>query len=119
MVTDNWFEKFLFRRLGNEEDSLFWDDPWLGEGIVLSEPFPRLSGLSSEPEISMGALYRRGWGVGGAGWSWRCQLWLWRTANSKFFSVKEAYLSLTSRVDKGTTEEGHADFIWIKSVPLK
>ncbi|MCI45495.1 cysteine-rich receptor-like protein kinase [Trifolium medium] len=56
---------------------MFWDDPWLGEGIVLRERFPRLTGLSSEPGISVGALYRRGWGVGGAGWSWRHQLFAW------------------------------------------
>ncbi|GAU21951.1 hypothetical protein TSUD_110910 [Trifolium subterraneum] len=114
------------RKLGNGEDSLFWDDPWLGEGFVLRERFPRLAGLSAEPGISVGALYRRGWGVGGAGWSWRHQLfaweeelleeccalfhnivlqnnasdrWLWRTANSESFSVKEAYLSLTNKVD--------------------
>ncbi|PNY01891.1 DNA-directed RNA polymerase [Trifolium pratense] len=29
---DNWFEKRLFRKLGSREDSLFWDDPLLGEG---------------------------------------------------------------------------------------
>ncbi|MCI83527.1 hypothetical protein A2U01_0104803, partial [Trifolium medium] len=31
------------------------------------EHFPRLAGLASELGISVGALYRRGWGVGGAG----------------------------------------------------
>jgi hypothetical protein len=45
--------------------------------------------------------------------------WLWKTTNSESFSVREAYLSLTSRVDEIATEEGHADFIGIKSVPLK
>ncbi|PNX79051.1 hypothetical protein L195_g035034 [Trifolium pratense] len=45
--------------------------------------------------------------------------WLWRTANIESFSVKEAYLFLTSRVEEGAIEEEHADFIWIKIVPLK
>ncbi|MCI62896.1 hypothetical protein A2U01_0084153, partial [Trifolium medium] len=33
--------------------------------------------------------------------------WLCRTANSESFSVKEAYLSLTNKVDEGITEGGH------------
>jgi hypothetical protein len=44
---ENWFEKLLFRKRGNGEDYLFWDDPWLGEDIFLRECFPRIVGLFS------------------------------------------------------------------------
>jgi hypothetical protein len=65
----------LFRQLDNGKNSLFLDDPWLGEDIVLREQFPCLVRLFPDPGISVGDLYRRGWGAGGA--SWRRQLFAW------------------------------------------
>ncbi|MCI15632.1 ribonuclease H protein, partial [Trifolium medium] len=64
---------------GGRKVSTWWkyiDDPWLGEGIVLSERFSRLAELFPEPGIMVGDMHRRGWGVGGAGWCWRRQLFV-------------------------------------------
>jgi hypothetical protein len=33
--------------------------------------------LSLELDVSGGALCRKGWGVGGGGWSWRRSLFTW------------------------------------------
>ncbi|MCI01175.1 hypothetical protein A2U01_0022200, partial [Trifolium medium] len=53
------------RQSGNEEDTSFWDDPWLEEGVTLRERFLRLAGLSLDLEVSVRVLCRMGWGVGG------------------------------------------------------
>jgi hypothetical protein len=62
---NNWSENYLFRQLGNGEDSIFWDDLWVGEGIIFRECFPCLAGIYLESGINDGGnvLY----GVG----SWR------------------------------------------------
>jgi hypothetical protein len=43
----------------------FWDDSWVGQGIILRERFPHIAGIFLEPGITMGKYTRKGWGVGG------------------------------------------------------
>ncbi|MCI03662.1 palmitoyl-monogalactosyldiacylglycerol delta-7 desaturase, partial [Trifolium medium] len=56
----NWFDNFLFRDVGNGDESLFWDDPWFGEGIILRKCFPCLASLFLESGITVGEVCRRG-----------------------------------------------------------
>jgi hypothetical protein len=38
----------------------FWDDSWVGQGIILRERFPHIAGIFLEPGITMGKCIVRG-----------------------------------------------------------
>jgi hypothetical protein len=59
-ITDGWFGECVVRKVGDEIDTLFWTDPWLG-GIPLCERFSRLLDLAMTKSftVAMG-----GWGGG-------------------------------------------------------
>jgi hypothetical protein len=44
-ITDGWFGECVVRKVGDEIDTLFWTDPWLG-GLSLCERFSRLFDLA-------------------------------------------------------------------------
>ncbi|MCI43573.1 protein kinase, partial [Trifolium medium] len=68
------FAKGIERRVGNGVETFFWSDPWLG-GIPLSVRYRHLFDLSLNKSSTVAVMSDLGWGVGGAAWSWRCQLW--------------------------------------------
>jgi hypothetical protein len=49
------------RKVGDESDTLFWSDPWLG-GIPLCERFGRLYDLAVSKSITVAKMYSLGWG---------------------------------------------------------
>ncbi|GAU10824.1 hypothetical protein TSUD_425310, partial [Trifolium subterraneum] len=132
--------------VGNGEDSLFWDDPWLEEGVSLRDRFPRLAGLFTDQGVSVGEMCRRGWDMGGGGWSWRrplfvweeellavcCGLfhnvilqpneldrWHWRSLHSNVFTVKGAYQTLTRAEEEAEPMLNSTELVWNKVVPVK
>ncbi|XP_073220736.1 uncharacterized protein [Cicer arietinum] len=48
-IEEEWYDKKLFKIIGNESNTLFWKDPWLVGG-VLREKFSRLFHLSLQEE---------------------------------------------------------------------
>ncbi|GAU49774.1 hypothetical protein TSUD_141640 [Trifolium subterraneum] len=143
---DHWFDNFIFKQAGNKEDSLFWDDPWLEEGVSLRDRFPRLACLFTDQGVSVGEMCRRGWDIGGGGWSWRrplfvweeellarcCGLfhnvvlqpneldrWHWRSLHSDVFMVKGAYQTLTRAEEEAEPMLNSTALVWNKVVPVK
>ncbi|GAU22483.1 hypothetical protein TSUD_296020 [Trifolium subterraneum] len=143
---NHWFDNFIFKQVGNGEDSLFWDDPWLEEGVSLRDRFPRLAGLFTDQVVSVGEMCRRGWDMGGGGWSWRrplfvweeellagcCGLfhnvvlqpneldrWHWRSLHSYVFTVKGAYQTLTRAEEEAEPMLNSTELVWNKVVPVK
>ncbi|GAU11113.1 hypothetical protein TSUD_197370 [Trifolium subterraneum] len=143
---DHWFDNFIFKQVGNGEDSLFWDDLWLEEGVSLRDRFPRLAGLFTDQGVSVGEMCRRGWDMGGGGWSWRRPLfvwkeellagccgifhnvilqpneldrWHWRSLNSDVFTVKGAYQTLTRAEEEAEPMLNSTELVWNKVVPVK
>lgn len=52
------------RRIGNCENTSFWSDPWLENG-VLQDRFRRLFKLTVDPNVSVAAMKMDAWVVGG------------------------------------------------------
>ncbi|MCH84178.1 C-terminal binding protein [Trifolium medium] len=72
-----WFEESIARRMGNEVDTFFWTDPWLG-GVSLRVRFSRLFNLSINKTSSVADMCELGWEAGGAAWQWRRPFEIWR-----------------------------------------
>ena len=71
-----WFAGRVSKVVGDDTNTLFWCDRWLGD-VPFCSRFNRLFELSTN-NLSMGAdMHRRGWGVDGESWSWRRRLWGW------------------------------------------
>jgi hypothetical protein len=71
-----WFGECVTKRVGDESDTFFWSDPWLG-GIPLCERFERLYDLSENKSSTVAEMFFNGWEIGGEAWVWRRQLWVW------------------------------------------
>nr|GEV39463.1 reverse transcriptase domain-containing protein [Tanacetum cinerariifolium] len=51
-IKDNDFFAYIHKKVGNGEDTLFWEDPWLGENVLRIQ-YPRLYSLETYKSISM------------------------------------------------------------------
>jgi hypothetical protein len=61
------------KKVGDESDTFFWTDPWLG-GVPLCE---RLFYLAENKSNTVAEMFSSGWAAGGEAWVWRRQLWVW------------------------------------------
>ncbi|GAU26575.1 hypothetical protein TSUD_266890 [Trifolium subterraneum] len=89
---DHWFDNFIFKQVGNGEDSLFWDDPWLEEGMSLRDRFPRRPLFVWEEELLAGCC---GMFHNVVLQPNELDRWHWRSLHSDVFTVKGAYQILT------------------------
>jgi hypothetical protein len=71
-----WFRECVVKRVGDESDTLFWSDPWVG-GTPLCERFGRLYDLAENKSSTVAEMFSLGWEVDGEAWKWRRQLWVW------------------------------------------
>ncbi|GAU49405.1 hypothetical protein TSUD_92510 [Trifolium subterraneum] len=142
-VGGEWFVESIERRVGNDADTSFWSDLWLG-GAPLCVRFRRLFDLSTIQSISVADMCELGWEAGGAGWQWRRQLWvweeellleckgllydivlhanisdswIWRHDVGGGYYVQCVYYLVTST--DTVSQAGAPDLIWHKHVPLK
>jgi len=60
----SWFEDNIRRVVGDEWNTLFWYDRWIGD-ILLRLKFPRLFDLAMEKDCLVRDMESRGWGVDG------------------------------------------------------
>jgi len=67
MREEGWFEKGLFYRVDDGENSSFWIDPWFGGGHLRSR-FSHLFDLCVGGSIYVAKMRRLGWRVEGHGW---------------------------------------------------
>jgi hypothetical protein len=71
---ESWFDDNTRRVVGNDKNTFFWTDNWLG-GVPLKLQFSRLYDLSVHKEYSVEDMERLGWEEGSNAWSWqRCLL---------------------------------------------
>ena len=63
------FYSSFVKKMGNGLSTRFWLDPWIGDGVVLKEKFPRLFRLELNESVSVGEM--RSWNGDTWGWSWR------------------------------------------------
>jgi hypothetical protein len=54
-VGGGWFCEGVMRKVGDESDTFFWTDPWLG-GIPLCERFGRLFDLSERKSSTVAEM---------------------------------------------------------------
>ena len=64
MGVGSWFEDNIRRVVGDEWNTLFWYDRWIGD-ILLRLKFPRLFDLAMEKDCLVRDMESRGWGVDG------------------------------------------------------
>ncbi|GAU21182.1 hypothetical protein TSUD_10990 [Trifolium subterraneum] len=142
-VGGTWFAESIVRRVGDGNDTFFWNDSWLG-CVPLSVRFRRLYELSLHQTSTVDAMCVKGWEEGEAAWQWRRQLWaweeeelaeckalllnvilqlnisdrwIWRHDIENGYSVMVAYALLTSMDRQGA--DANSDLIWHKQVPVK
>ena len=76
LVSGSWFLDNLRLDIGNDVNSLFWLDRWVGE-VSLSVRFHRLFELSENKMATVAQMFAWGWYEGGDAWRWRKRLWAW------------------------------------------
>ncbi|GAU43299.1 hypothetical protein TSUD_389980 [Trifolium subterraneum] len=64
LLDSRWLKDNLIRNIGNDRETLFWKDPWLGD-CSLARSFGRLFDLAENKLITVHDMYEAGWGVGG------------------------------------------------------
>ncbi|PNX79781.1 ribonuclease H, partial [Trifolium pratense] len=71
----NWFSEHVVRKMGNGEQTSFWEDIWVGE-VSLRDHFPRLFSISMQKEASVASLRNLNDAVV---WNfiWRRRLFVW------------------------------------------
>lgn len=69
----SWFNENVVRRVGNEADTYFWLDRWLGE-VPFWIRFRQLFDLAKDRWVSIAYMVVLGWDEGGEDWWWRCRL---------------------------------------------
>ena len=57
--------------MGNGYNTYFWLDSWVGDGVILSEKFPRLFRSETNKNVIVGEMHERSVSE----WAWR---WRWR-----------------------------------------
>jgi len=71
-----WFREMVVRKVGDEVDTSFWFDRWLGE-VPFCQRFRRLFDLAKNKLHSVTTMFSLGWGEDGDAWQWRRRLWVW------------------------------------------
>lgn len=147
-IEGRWFWENMTRRLGNGNDTDFWEGNWMG-GMSLKARFPRLFHLSTNQlaKVSeMGSWTQEGWV-----WQleWRPELhdtelagvadleqiiqqvpltegradwWEWRGSAGGKFSVKNTYEKLAIRRRHGVQRERRLQWpskVWDAAAPFK
>jgi hypothetical protein len=76
IVSKNWLEEVVERRVGNGASTLFWSQKWIGN-FTLESTFPRLFSLSVQKEALVSDLAVSG--VDSISWNfiWRRGLFVW------------------------------------------
>ncbi|KAF1882457.1 hypothetical protein Lal_00039105 [Lupinus albus] len=114
-----WFRDGLVRHLGDESNTRFWLDKWLGSDMF-SDKYRRLYNFSTTKE---GLVFNFGIWVGDLN-----QLkfhinkpdsWDWIHDKSKFYSVKSAYRIITHPDQLQNLTDHHHCSIWKSKAPLK
>ena len=75
-IGGGWFVEGVSCQVGDEVNTFFWYDRWLGE-TPLCLRFSRLFDLSLNKSCSVAIMSHLGWGDGGGAWRWRRRLWAW------------------------------------------
>jgi hypothetical protein len=76
VISKNWLEDALVRRVGNGSSTRFWASNWIN-GAPLSITFPRLFSLSNNKEGMVNEFFDRDEDGGRWSFSWRRNLFLW------------------------------------------
>jgi len=75
-VGGGWFQEGVSRLVGDEADTLFWHDTWLGV-VPFCVHSRRLFELAVDKSTTVVHMFARGSEDGGAVWRWRRRLWVW------------------------------------------
>lgn len=64
VVGSNWFNEEVIRKVGNEYETSFWKDIWVGN-LPLYAIFPRLFSISTQKDAKVAKLWENGdeWGT--------------------------------------------------------
>jgi len=143
LCEDGWFNSHVSCSVGDDINTLFWIDVWVG-GVSLRDIHSRLFDLLTLKEVSVSAMCNLGWGIDGGAWQWRRRLfaweeelvgklrillenvnlqvtrkdrWLWRLDSSSNYNVRSAYKFLNEQFHLAS--EVQLPPIWHKDVPLK
>jgi len=73
-VLGSWFSNNLRLNVGNDANTLFWLDRWMGD-VPLCVRFRRLYELSENKMAIVAHMFGWGWDKGGEAWKWRRMLW--------------------------------------------
>ncbi|GKA22407.1 hypothetical protein Tco_0708369 [Tanacetum coccineum] len=65
------FKKSFSKRTGDGNDTLFWKDVWVNEGVCLKDRFPRLFTLESNKDCKLSERWCQVNGVWSGAWNWR------------------------------------------------
>jgi len=139
----NWFEENIRRVVGDERDTLFWYDKWVGD-VPLKLKFPRLFELVVVKNCTVADMGRLGWADDGMAWVWRRRLFAWEDETMREcsvllhnivlqvnvydtwrwlldpvlgYSVRGTYHYFTKIV--GTMDRSRVDDVWLKQTPSK
>ena len=72
----SWFPDNLRLKVGNESNTLFWLDRWVGD-VPLRDRFLHLFDLSKNTLLTVAQMFNLGWDEGREAWKWRRSLWVW------------------------------------------
>jgi hypothetical protein len=59
-VGGGWFRECVAKKVGDETNTLFWSDPWVGE-TPLCERFERLYDLAENKSSTVAEMFSLGW----------------------------------------------------------
>ncbi|GJX56792.1 putative RNA-directed DNA polymerase, eukaryota, reverse transcriptase zinc-binding domain protein [Tanacetum coccineum] len=127
-VVDNSFKNPFVLKVSSESNSLFWKDPWCGNGHRLMDIYPRLFALDVRKDCKINERWSLTSGVWGGNWSWRipprgralgdlsslisrigdlhlpsngCDKWTWSGDESGSFKVRNLVKSIESQLLSG------------------
>ena len=72
----DWFGECVSKKVGDESDTLFWYDKWLGS-TPLCVCYRRLFDLYENKSITVANFFSLGVAQGGEAWKWRRRLLAW------------------------------------------
>jgi hypothetical protein len=75
-LDNDWFRQGVVKKLGNDVNTSFWCDIWVGD-VPLRDRFPRLFSISNQKEMSVSSVRRDLNGTTCWDLSWRRRFFVW------------------------------------------
>ena len=143
MGVGRWFDDHLWRKVGDDTETLFWWDLWL-DGLIFKSSFSRLFHLADNKISTMAEKFSFGKGEDGEAWKWwhrllaweedqvrECcviltnvvlqpsthDMWLWHLHSSHKYNVTSVYNYLLSLVN--LVAANHIKAIWNDEAPSR